>query len=96
VSKARIMPDLTNGASTLHDQSKNTQMQHIWVVTGPAGCGKSTAGNVLRTHLGVPFLEGDDVSTEQAIESNPTHHCDNIYPKRQPKKVNNKLTQTTP
>ncbi|KAJ6004454.1 hypothetical protein N7499_000521 [Penicillium canescens] len=60
VSKARIMPDLTNGASTLHDQSKNTQMQHIWVVTGPAGCGKSTAGNVLRTHLGVPFLEGDD------------------------------------
>ncbi|KAJ5823319.1 Shikimate kinase [Penicillium robsamsonii] len=59
VSKARIMPDLaangTNGAA-----SKPTQMQHIWVVTGPAGCGKSTVGNVLRTELGIPFLEGDD------------------------------------
>lgn len=61
VSKARIMPDLTNGTNGV-TSSKPAQMQHIWVVTGPAGCGKSTVGNVLRTELGVPFLEGDDVS----------------------------------
>ncbi|KAJ5374904.1 Shikimate kinase [Penicillium concentricum] len=62
VSKARIMPDLaangTNGVTS--SPSKPAQMQHIWVVTGPAGCGKSTVGNVLRTELGIPFLEGDD------------------------------------
>lgn len=37
--------------------------QHIWVVTGPAGCGKSTVGRVIQQELQVPFLEGDDVST---------------------------------
>ncbi|KAJ5505746.1 hypothetical protein LT330_001614 [Penicillium expansum] len=63
VSKARIMPDLaangTNGV-TSSTPPKPTELQHIWIVTGPAGCGKSTVGNVLRTELGIPFLEGDD------------------------------------
>jgi gluconokinase len=62
------MPDLANGtstsASTIQDTpTKPAHVQHIWIVTGPAGCGKSTVGNVLRTELGVPFLEGDDVSS---------------------------------
>ncbi|RDW94150.1 gluconokinase [Aspergillus mulundensis] len=35
-------------------------IQHIWVVTGPAGSGKSTVGRYLEQELGVPFLEGDD------------------------------------
>ncbi|KAL4811234.1 P-loop containing nucleoside triphosphate hydrolase protein [Aspergillus unguis] len=35
-------------------------LQHIWVVTGPAGSGKSTVGRYLQQELGVPFLEGDD------------------------------------
>lgn len=39
----------------------HTQLQHIWVVTGPAGCGKTTICEYLRHSLGVPFLEGDDV-----------------------------------
>lgn len=49
--------------STLRSQnsSNSTPTQHIWVVTGPAGCGKSTVGQALRKELGVPFLEGDDV-----------------------------------
>lgn len=37
-------------------------LQHIWIVTGPAGSGKSTVGIYLHQQLGVPFLEGDDVS----------------------------------
>jgi tRNA A37 N6-isopentenylltransferase MiaA len=37
-------------------------LQHIWVVTGPAGSGKSTVGRYLQQELGVPFIEGDDVS----------------------------------
>ncbi|KAE8151855.1 gluconate kinase [Aspergillus avenaceus] len=39
---------------------KPEQIQHIWVVTGPAGCGKSTVGRGLQAALDVPFLEGDD------------------------------------
>lgn len=59
------MPDLANGTNgtngvTSTTPSKPAKQQHIWVVTGPAGCGKSTVGNVLRKELGIPFLEGDD------------------------------------
>jgi gluconokinase len=71
VSKAHIMPDLNGASLQTKNANPDAQLQHIWVVTGPAGCGKSTAGNVLRTHLGVPFLEGDDVSTS-AFQSSPT------------------------
>jgi gluconokinase len=42
-------------------------LQHIWVVTGPAGSGKSTVGIHLHQQLGVPFLEGDDVSLSLSI-----------------------------
>lgn len=37
------------------------KLQHIWVVTGPAGCGKSTVCADIQKELSIPFLEGDDV-----------------------------------
>ncbi|KAJ5089488.1 gluconokinase [Penicillium argentinense] len=59
-----IMPLQGSSAmpSELHTENStvSSQTQHIWVVTGPAGCGKSTVGQALRKELGVPFLEGDD------------------------------------
>ena len=36
--------------------------KHIWVITGPAGCGKTTVAEHLRHELSFPYLEGDDVS----------------------------------
>ncbi|CAL5865859.1 uncharacterized protein PFLUO_LOCUS65 [Penicillium psychrofluorescens] len=64
---AHVMPDLNPGSSTTPSATgcaeKSTQplhIQHIWIVTGPAGCGKSTVGKALQQELGVPFLEGDD------------------------------------
>ncbi|KAJ5632622.1 gluconokinase [Penicillium lividum] len=66
VTKAHIMPDLKpNGTSThaamrLQNTNQLSPMQHIWVVTGPAGCGKSTVGQAIRQELNLPFLEGDD------------------------------------
>jgi gluconokinase len=38
------------------------QLQHIWIITGPAGSGKTTVAQNLEKALGLPFLEGDDVS----------------------------------
>ena len=34
---------------------------HIWLVTGPAGCGKSTVANYIATALDFPYIEGDEV-----------------------------------
>jgi len=34
--------------------------QHIWLITGPAGCGKSTVAKYLSDELALPYIEGDD------------------------------------
>ncbi|KAG2419439.1 hypothetical protein HFD88_004235 [Aspergillus terreus] len=49
-----------NAASTMYPDHPKEPTQHIWVVTGPAGCGKSTVGKGLANELHYPFLEGDD------------------------------------
>ncbi|KAF2154910.1 carbohydrate kinase [Myriangium duriaei CBS 260.36] len=36
-----------------------TQHKHIWFVTGPAGCGKTTSAAFLARTWGLPYLEGD-------------------------------------
>jgi predicted AAA+ superfamily ATPase len=35
--------------------------EHIWIITGPAGCGKTTVAQHLATELSLPYIEGDDV-----------------------------------
>lgn len=35
---------------------------HIWLVTGPAGCGKTTVATHLASALDIPYVEGDEVS----------------------------------
>lgn len=42
------------------------KFHHIWLVTGPAGCGKSTVAEHLAETLGLPYLEGDEVCTQQS------------------------------
>lgn len=37
---------------------------HIFIVTGPAGCGKSTVAKNLADRYGFEFIEGDDVSNQ--------------------------------
>ena len=42
--------------------STNGTYRHIWVVTGPAGCGKTTTALHLTKQLSLPYIEGDEVN----------------------------------
>lgn len=41
---------------------------HIWLVTGPAGCGKSTVAKYLADRLNLPYIEGDEFHPKANIE----------------------------
>src|ERR1700743_2529414 len=36
-------------------------LEHIWIIAGPAGCGKTTVAQYLAAELSLPYIEGDDV-----------------------------------
>jgi gluconokinase len=40
---------------------KQGQTPHLFVIWGPAGCGKSTVGQALAMQFQSPFVEGDEV-----------------------------------
>jgi ABC-type dipeptide/oligopeptide/nickel transport system ATPase subunit len=42
-------------------QHPNTEHRHIWLITGPAGCGKSTVAQYIAKSLKLPYIEGDEV-----------------------------------
>jgi DNA polymerase III delta prime subunit len=46
--------------------SQPEHIEHIWIVTGPAGCGKTTVAQHLAKELSLPYIEGDDVSVTGA------------------------------
>lgn len=41
--------------------SSAPEIQYVWAVFGPAGCGKSTVAKYLADHLSLPYIEGDEV-----------------------------------
>lgn len=43
------------------DSDHIEHIEHIWIVTGPAGCGKTTVASFLAEQLNAPYIEGDDV-----------------------------------
>ena len=43
-------------------QREQLHHRHMWIITGPAGCGKSSVAEYLAKELAIPFIEGDDVS----------------------------------
>ena len=55
VTTASVTPDRAeDDAAPMH--------KHMWIVTGPAGSGKTTGAKFLAEELEVPYIEGDDVS----------------------------------
>jgi len=41
--------------------------RHLFIVTGPAGCGKSTVARYLATQFDFPFIEGDEFHSKANV-----------------------------
>jgi gluconokinase len=57
---------MTNGATST--DGSPAKQQHIWLVTGPAGCGKSTVAKHIANALQFPFIEGDEYHPQANID----------------------------
>jgi len=42
--------------------------KHLFIVTGPAGCGKTTIAEFLADWSGLPYLEGDDYHPQSNVD----------------------------
>ncbi|EQB50488.1 putative gluconokinase [Colletotrichum gloeosporioides] len=59
----------TSAANGAHvNGNLNTKYHHIWLVTGPAGCGKTTVAEYLAQNLNLPYIEGDSFHPKANIE----------------------------
>ncbi|KAF3928855.1 hypothetical protein ABW20_dc0103116 [Dactylellina cionopaga] len=43
-------------------------LRHIWIITGPAGCGKSSVAAFLAQNLDLPYIEGDDFHPPENVK----------------------------
>jgi len=58
---------LSNGISSTLKQPK-TSHHHIWLITGPAGCGKSTVAQFIAKAMNLPFIEGDEYHPQANVD----------------------------
>ena len=57
-----VMDFATSGSvKAINGAFDSPHHRHIWIITGPAGCGKSTVAQYLAKELSLPYIEGDDV-----------------------------------
>jgi adenylylsulfate kinase-like enzyme len=73
LSSAVAASSASNGSAVLNKNHAPPKYHHIWLVTGPAGCGKSTVAEYLANALGIPYIEGDKVSTPPRSHMTESH-----------------------
>lgn len=52
----------------------SSQHKHIWVITGPAGCGKTSVAEHLHRSHDLPYLEGDAFHTPENVKKMADGH----------------------
>ncbi|KAF3056342.1 putative gluconokinase [Daldinia childiae] len=65
---ATMVPVTSNNTIAKTNGQPGPRHHHIWLVTGPAGCGKSTVAKHLSTALNLPYIEGDEFHTKANVE----------------------------
>ncbi|EKD15897.1 glucokinase [Drepanopeziza brunnea f. sp. 'multigermtubi' MB_m1] len=58
---------LSNGPRRANGQPQ-TEHHHLWLITGPAGCGKSTVAEYLAKSMNIPYIEGDEYHPKANVE----------------------------
>lgn len=51
----------SSAAAAVDGHLQPQRQHHLWLVTGPAGCGKTTVAEHLANALNIPYIEGDSV-----------------------------------
>ncbi|KAK6006556.1 hypothetical protein QM012_006966 [Aureobasidium pullulans] len=68
-SSSAPMPNPTATNSTAAPATAAVpQHRHIWIITGPAGCGKTSVAEYLSTAFALPYLEGDSFHPQANID----------------------------
>ena len=57
----------TTSVKQIHSALASPNHRHMWIITGPAGCGKSTVAQFVAKELSIPYIEGDDVSPAERL-----------------------------
>ncbi|KAH8885198.1 thermoresistant gluconokinase [Thozetella sp. PMI_491] len=66
-----MQPAVPNGTAhgAVHTNGhRSPREHHIWLVTGPAGCGKTTVAEHISRELNLPYVEGDQFHPPANIE----------------------------
>lgn len=54
----------TASVKQIHGALASHHHRHMWIITGPAGCGKSTVAQYVAKELSIPYIEGDDYHSD--------------------------------
>ena len=65
-AKMTSNPSLASAPNTARQREE--EPKHIWVITGPAGCGKTSVAEHLHDTYSLPYLEGDTYHTPTNVE----------------------------
>ncbi|KAI1096228.1 carbohydrate kinase [Rostrohypoxylon terebratum] len=65
---ATVVPVTSNNSIAKVNGHSAPKYHHIWLVTGPAGCGKTTVAKHLSSALNLPYIEGDEFHPKANIE----------------------------